>query len=161
MDARLVGAFLRVRRRNMTQTQMTPIVSTTGLWYGYLHEQSQPGDGQTHQLEISDTGVLGNPSLFADAVGGVALTHRAMVSVDLHALCSHEVAIERALIVQLDKGDSGGLMDRGESNFVAGKGNASYQGLLEAGHIVRAAVKAPGDQVQVQSGYISVMAQPS
>jgi hypothetical protein len=52
-------------------------------------------------------------------------------------------------------------MDRGQANFVAGKGNASYQGLLEAGHIVRAAVRAPGDQVQVQSGYISVMAQPS
>ena len=37
----------------------------------------------------------------------------------VRASCEHEVAIERHLAVQLDKGASGGLMERGTSCFVA------------------------------------------
>jgi hypothetical protein len=91
---------------------------------------------------------------------GVALTHRSLVHIDVHATCDHEVAIERDLAIQLDKGASGGLMDRGQSKFVSGLGNASYQGILEEGHIVRASVSAPGDQIAITDGYVSVIAQP-
>jgi hypothetical protein len=83
-----------------------------------------------------------------------------LVNVDLHASCEHEVAIERHLAVQLDKNVSGGLMERGTSCFVAGCGNASYQGILEAGHVMRAIVSAPGDEVEIKDGYVSVTAQP-
>jgi hypothetical protein len=55
---------------------------------------------------------------------------------------------------------SGGLMERGTSCFVAGLGNAAYQGILEAGHVVRAIVSAPGDEVEIRDGYVSVTAQP-
>jgi len=62
--------------------------------------------------------------------------------------------------VQLDKGASGGLMERGTANFVAGLGNSAYQGILEAGHVVRTIVSAPGDQVEIRDGYVSVTATP-
>lgn len=137
-----------------------PLVSAVGLWYAYFGPQTHPGDGATHQLELQQIGTLGNSSLFTDAPNGMALTHRAIVNVDVHASAEHTVVVERTLMVQLDKGDSGGLMDRGQSIMIAGEGNSAYQGLLEAGHIVRAAVSAPGDQISVTDGYISVQAQP-
>ena len=137
-----------------------PLVSANGIWYAYFTENSYPGDNLAHQLELNAPGTYGNTTLFSDADGGVAMTHRSLVSVDVHAKCKHEVAIERALLVQLDKGASGGLLERGEANFVAGTGNSAYQGILEAGHLVRAAVSAPGDKVEITSGYISVIAQP-
>jgi hypothetical protein len=113
-----------------------------------------------HVLDLSGPESFGNGSLFTDANAGVALTHRALVNVDVHASCEHEVAIERHLAVQLDKGASGGLMERGTSRFVAGLGNAAYQGILEAGHVIRTIASAPGDEVAIKDGYVSVTAQP-
>lgn len=136
----------------------TALVSATGIWYGYFDAQTQPGDGTSHVLEVSGPESFGNTSLFSDAEKGVALTHRAIINVDVHASCEHEVAIERTLGVQLDK--SGTLLDRGGSIFVAGCGNSAYQGILEQGQIVRAFVNAPGDQIAVKDGYMSVSAQP-
>jgi len=140
--------------------QNPPLVSALGITYAYFPIQVHPGDGAIHQLLLTETESLGNDSLFSDAERGLSLTHRAMVSVDVHAKCEHQVAIERHLSVQLDKGVSGGLMERGTTTFIAGLGNAAYQGILEAGHVVRASVSAPGDSVSIQGGYISVIANP-
>jgi len=140
--------------------QNPPLVSALGIAYAYFPVQVQPGDGAVHQLLLTETESLGNDSLFSEAERGISLAHRAMVSVDVHAKCEHQVAIERHLSVQLDKGASGGLMERGTSCFVAGLGNAAYQGILEAGHLVRASVQAPGDEISIQGGYISVVATP-
>jgi len=137
-----------------------PLIGSVGLWYAYLAPQIYSGDGNEYQLDLVNAGSLGNTSLFTEAPNGVALTHRSVVHVDVHGSCEHEVAIERTLEVQLDKGSSGGLMPRGQSIFVAGEGNAFYIGLLEAGHIIRVAVSAPGDQVEITGGYISVSAIP-
>jgi hypothetical protein len=137
-----------------------PLVGSCGIWYGYLTPATYPGDDMVHQVGLEGPGAYGNASLFAQISNGVSMTHRALVSVDVHGKCAHEVAIERDLMVQLDKGASGGLMERGESKFVAGSGNSHYQGILESGHAVRAAVSAPGDCVEILSGYISVVAQP-
>src|SRR5215471_14062058 len=137
-----------------------PLVSAAGIWYGYVIPRAYAGDGQVHQVALENTGTFGNTSLFTDAQDGVAMTHRVLVHVDCHATCNHEVAIERSLYIQLDKGASGGLMPRGESKFVAGSGNSHYQGILEAGHVVRTAVSAPGDEVELLDGYVSVSAQP-
>jgi hypothetical protein len=82
------------------------------------------------------------------------LTHRALVNVDVHANCEHEVAIERTLGVQIDK--VGAILERGQSVFVAGCGNGAYQGILEKGHVAR----APGDKISIRDGYVSVTAQP-
>jgi hypothetical protein len=143
-------------------TQQNPVlVSAAGLWYAYFTpQQSHPGDGDIRPLELQQIGTLGNASLFTAADHGMALTHRCVINVDVHASCEHTVLVERTLMVQVDKGDAGGLMPRGQSIFVAGEGNSAYQGLLEEGHIVRAAVSAPGDQINVTDGYISVQAQP-
>jgi hypothetical protein len=138
----------------------TPIVSASGMWCGYFAPQTRPGDALYHQIDITDPQNYGNPSLFSPVERGVALTHRAFVTVDVHASCAHEIAVERTLAVELDKGASGGLMERGQSIFVFGEGNTAYQGLLESGHIVRSAVMAPGDQVDIKGGYISVVASP-
>ena len=73
-----------------------------------------------HQLDINQPGSFGNASLFVAADKSVALTHHSLVTVDVHINCEHEVAIERDLAVQLDKGDSGGLMDGGQSKFISG-----------------------------------------
>src|SRR5215472_5575561 len=135
-------------------------ISTSGIWCAYFPAQTQPGDNTSHQLDIIEPQGFGNETLFTPADKGVALTHRSLVQVNVHAVCRHEIMIERDLLVQLDKGASGGLMDRGESKFVAGLGNSAYQGILEEGHIVRAAVNAPGDQVEILGGYVSVIADP-
>lgn len=135
-----------------------PLVSTSGIWYGYFEPQTHPGDGDIHRLELSAPEKFGNETLFSDAPSGIALTHRSVVNVDVHASCDHEVAIERSLAIQIDK--AGALLDRGQSIFVAGEGNSAYQGILEAGHIVRPTVSAPGDHVAIKDGYISVLAQP-
>jgi|SRR5215471_5810988 len=137
-----------------------PLVSAAGIWYAYFTPATYAGDNLVHQAALQDSGAYGNTTLFAEATDGVAMTHRVLVHVDVHAECSHEVAIERDLMVQLDKGASGGVMERGNAKFVAGAGNSSYQGILEAGHSVRAAVSAPGDKVEILSGYISVVGQP-
>jgi hypothetical protein len=137
-----------------------PLVSAGAIWFAYLPTQTHPGDNASHVLDLSGPEAFGNGSLFANETAGVALTHRALVNVDVHASCEHEVAIERHLAVQLDKGASGGLMERGTSCFVAGEGNAAYQGILEQGHVVRTIVSAPGDEIAVTGGYVSVTAQP-
>jgi len=138
----------------------TPLVSAAGIWYAYFGAQTHPGDNVSHLLDLIGPEALGNDTLFSAVDSGVSLTHRALVNVDVHADCEHEVAIERTLGVQLDKGESGGLMERGNSIFVAGCGNAAYQGILEQGHIVRTFVSSPGDSVAITDGYISVVAQP-
>ena len=138
----------------------TPIVSAAGMWCGYLSAQTKPGDNAYHQLDITDPQVYGNPTLFNSVDKGVSLTHRSLIRAEVHASCAHEVAVERTLAVELDKGAGGGLMERGQSIFIFGEGNASYQGILEAGHIVRSSVSAPGDQIDVKEGYISVIANP-
>ena len=135
-----------------------PLVSTTGIWFAYFCAQSKPGDDQLHVLDLSGPEAYGNDSLFTEVNAGVALTHRAVINVDVHADCEHEVAIERTLGVQIDK--AGAMMERAQSIFIAGRGNAAYQGILEQGHVVRAFVSAPGDQVKVSGGYLSVSAQP-
>jgi len=86
------------------------------------------------------------------------LTHRAVVNVDVHANCKHEVAIERTLGVSVDK--AGTILERGQSIFVAGRGNSAYQGILEGGHILKAFVSSPGDSIAIEDGYISVSATP-
>ncbi len=139
-------------------TQSAPLVSASGIWYAYLPAQTKAGDGASHVLDLTGPQSYGNDSLFAEALSGVALTHRALINVDVHAGCLHEVAIERTLGVQIDK--AGALLDRGQSIFVAGCGNAAYQGILDQGQIVRAFVSAPGDQVAITEGYISLSAQP-
>lgn len=138
----------------------TPVVSASGLWCAYFAPQVHAGDDVPHQVDITDPQSYGNPTLFSAVEKGVSLTHRSIVTVDVHAECAHEIAVERMLAVQLDKGASGGLMDRGQSNFVFGEGNAAYQGILEAGHIVRSIVQAPGDEIDIKDGYISVVANP-
>jgi len=142
-----------------------PLVSATGIWYAYFPAQTQAGDNQSHVLNLSSPESFGNVSLFAEALSGVSLTHRAVVNVDCHASCEHEVAIERTLGVQIDKDpmgyiEAGAILERGQSIFVAGSGNAAYQGILDEGQIIRTFVQAPGDQIAVKDGYISVMAQP-
>jgi hypothetical protein len=141
-------------------SSQAPLVSASAIWFAYFPAQAHAGDGESHQLLLNEPGVLGNESLFVDANSGVALNHRALINVDVHASCEHEVAIERHLAVQLDKNVSGGLMERGTANFVAGLGNAAYQGILEAGHVVRVIVSAPGDEVEIRDGYVSVTATP-
>ena len=138
----------------------TPIVSASGLWCGYFAAQVHPGDGDYRPLDVTNTQTYGNPTLFTSVEKGVALTHRSFVAVDCHATCDHDVAVERTLAVEIDKGDSGGVTERGQSKFVFGDGNAYYQGILEAGHIVRSSVSAPGDEIYVQEGYVSVIANP-
>lgn len=136
-----------------------PLVSATGIWYAYFPVQTQPGDNNPHILTTEGAEALGNGSLFTDAPdSGVALTHRATINIDVHAECEHEVAIERLLGVQIDK--AGTVINRGQAIFITGYGNASYQGILEAGHVVRTFVSAPGDVVVVKGGYVSVTAQP-
>jgi hypothetical protein len=135
-----------------------PLVSAAAIWYAYLPTQTHQGDVASRVVDVSGPESFGNASLFIDAPNGVALNHRALVNVDIHASCEHEVAIERTLAVQLDK--SGAVLERGRSIFVAGCGNAAYQGILEARHIVRTVVNAPGDEVAIRDGYVSVTAQP-
>jgi hypothetical protein len=134
----------------------TPLVSATGIWYGYFPEQTQLGDNQSHVLDIANPESFGNDTLFAAAQSGVSVTHRAVVNVDVHASCKHDVAIERTLGVHVDK--AGAILERGQSIFVAGCGNAAYQGILDQGHVVRAFVSAPGDSVNVLDGYVSITA---
>lgn len=136
----------------------SPLVSASGIWYAYFPEQTQPGDSAPHPVELTGPEAFGNDSLFENVDSGVALTHRAVVNVDLHAECKHEIVVERTLAVQFDK--AGTLAERGQSFFVSGKGNSAYQGILEAGNALRAVVSAPGDSVEILSGYISVHAQP-
>jgi hypothetical protein len=136
----------------------TPLVSADGIWYGYFSAQDQPGDNASHLLSITNPEAFGNSSLFTDVDSGVSFNHRVIVNVDVHADCEHDVAIERTLGVQVDK--LGALLERGQSIFVAGRGNAAYQGILESGHVVRTFVSAPGDSVSVTDGYISVSARP-
>jgi hypothetical protein len=147
----------QIRKKNNMSFQ-TPLVSAAGIWYAYFEAQTKPGDNASHVLNLSGPESFGNASLFSDAVDGVALTHRSLINVDVHASCEHEVAIERKLGIQLDK--AGTLLERGQSIFIAGEGNAAYQGILESGQIVRTFVSAPGDQVAVKDGYVSVTAQP-
>jgi len=64
----------------------------------------------------------------------------------------------RTLGVQIDK--VGAILERGQSIFVAGCGNAAYQGILEEGHVVRTIVSAPGDKISITDGYVSVTAYP-
>ena len=135
-----------------------PLVSAVGIWYAYFPVQTQPGDGARHLEDISGVESFGNVSLFSEAPSGVSLAHRAVVNVDVHASCEHEVAIERTLGVHVDK--AGAILERGQSIFVTGEGNSAYQGILEEGHIVKTFVSAPGDNVSVTGGYISVMATP-
>lgn len=136
----------------------SPLVSALGIWYAYFPEQTLAGDGQSHVLQTQSAESYGNSSLFSEAQNGVALTHRALINVDVHASCEHEVAIERTLGVQVDK--AGTILERGAAIFVAGEGNAAYQGILDPGQIVRSFARAPGDSVMVKEGYISVVAQP-
>jgi hypothetical protein len=136
----------------------SPLVSATGIWYGYFPEQTQPGDNQSHVLDIANPEAFGNDTLFAAAQSGVSVTHRAVVNVDVHASCKHDVAIERTLGVHVDK--SGTILERGQSIFVAGCGNAAYQGILETGQIIKAFASAPGDAIAIDAGYISVSATP-
>jgi len=135
-----------------------PLVSASGIWYAYFGAQTLVGDGASHFLDLSGPESFGNVSLFSEAPNGVALTHRAVVNVDVHASCEHEVAIERTLGVCVDK--AGAILERGQSIFVAGCGNSAYQGILDAGHIVKTFVSAPGDKVAVTDGYVSVLATP-
>jgi hypothetical protein len=135
-----------------------PLVSTAGIWYAYFGVQSQPGDNASHVLDLTGPEAFGNDTLFSAATGGVALTHRSVVNVDVHASCEHEVAIERTLGVQIDK--AGTLLERGQSIFVTGMGNSAYQGILDTGHTIRTFVSAPGDKVSILDGYISVNAVP-
>ena len=135
-----------------------PLIGTAGIFYAYFPAQTLPGDGASHVLDITGPSGDANASLFSEAPSGVSLTHRALVNVDVHATCDHEVAIERTLGVQIDK--AGAILERRQSIFVAGEGNAAYQGILDAGHIVRTFVSAPGDSVAVKDGYVSVTAQP-
>ena len=136
----------------------TPLVSTSGIWYAYFQAQTKAGDGQSHTLDCSGPEAYGNDTLFSDVESGVALTHRATVNVDVHASCKHNVAIERTLGVHVDK--LGAILERGQSIFVAGQGNAAYQGILDSGHVVKAFVSSPGDEVAILDGYISVTATP-
>jgi len=136
----------------------SPLVSATGIWYAYFPVQEQAGDGASHVLDISGAESFGNASLFSEAPSGMSLAHRAVVNVDVHAECEHEVAIERTLGVHVDK--AGTILERGQSIFVTGEGNSAYQGILDAGHIVKTFVSAPGDKVLITGGYISVMATP-
>jgi hypothetical protein len=135
-----------------------PLVSATGIWYAYFEPKNYPGDNQSHVIDLSGPQTFGNETLFSLQTAGVALTHRSVVNVDVHASCDHEVAIERTLGVRIDK--SGTILERGQSIFVAGRGNAAYQGILEEGQVIGAFVSAPGDNVKVNDGYISISAQP-
>jgi len=136
----------------------SPLVSATGIWYAYFPAQTQPGDNASHSLTLADSGAYGNETLFNTVQSGVTLTHRAVVNVDVHASCKHEVAIERTLGVSVDK--AGTVLERGQSIFVAGCGNSAYQGILESGHTVGAFVQAPGDAIAIEDGYLSVSATP-
>ena len=136
----------------------TPFVSASGIWYAYFAPQEHPGDNNPHVLGLDDVETFGNATLFSDVEDGVAMTHRTIINVDTHVSAEHEVLIERTLEVQLDK--AGTKLPRGQSILVAGVGNAAYQGILEEGQIVRAAVVAPGDKISVLDGYISVSATP-
>lgn len=136
----------------------TPLVSATGIWYAYFESKNYPGDNQSHTVDLKEPQAFGNETLFTDQASGVAITHRAVVNVDVHGSCDHEVAIERKLGVRLDK--AGTILERGESIFIAGCGNSAYQGILEEGQVIGAFVSAPGDSVQINDGYISVAAQP-
>jgi len=136
----------------------SPLVSATGIWYAYFPVQTQTGDGASHILDVTGAESFGNVSLFSDVVGGMSLAHRAVVNVDVHAECEHEIAIERTLGVHIDK--AGAILERGQSIFVTGEGNSAYQGILDEGHMVKSFVSAPGDQVSITGGYISVMATP-
>jgi hypothetical protein len=142
------------------QSEMIPLVGSACLACGYLTRQDYPGDGQAHQVALESLAIYGNGSLATPVDNGFNLTHRAIVTVDVHAGCSFEVAVERTLGVQLDKGASGGLMPRGQSLFVHGEGNSFYQGILEAGQAIRVIVQAPGDKVEILGGYFSVIATP-
>jgi|SRR5215469_1798142 len=135
-----------------------PLVSASGIWYGYFSVQQQAGDNASHVLDIVNPEAFGNSSLFTDVESGVSFNHRVVVNVDVHASCEHEVAIERTLGVHVDK--AGAILERGQSIFVAGCGNSAYQGILDAGHIVKTFVSAPGDKVAVTDGYVSVSATP-
>jgi hypothetical protein len=135
-----------------------PLVSATGIWYAYFTPKTYPGDSQSHVVDLNGPETFGNETLFVEQTAGVALTHRAVVNVDLHGSCDHEVAIERTLGVRIDK--SGTILERGQSIFIAGCGNAAYQGILEEGQVIGAFVSAPGDDVDINDGYISVSAQP-
>jgi hypothetical protein len=135
-----------------------PLVSATGIWYAYFEPKDYPGDGESHTVDLSGPEKFGNETLFSEQVSGVALTHRAVVNVDVHALCDHEVAIERVIGVRVDK--AGTILERGQAMFVVGCGNAAYQGILEEGQVIGAFVAAPGDSVKLNEGYISVAAQP-
>jgi hypothetical protein len=135
-----------------------PLVSAIGIWYAYLEQTNYPGNGESYVAELSEGEKYGNESLFDDQVSGVSLTHRSVVNVDVHASCAHEVAIERTLGVRLDK--QGAILERGQSIFVAGCGNAAYQGILDEGTVIGTFVSAPGDSVNIKDGYISVTAQP-
>jgi hypothetical protein len=136
----------------------TPLVSAVGIWYSYFTAAEYPGDNASHTLELSSPEAFGNETLFSETDFGVALTHRSVVNVDVHARCEHDVAIERTLGVRIDK--AGTILERGQSIFVAGEGNSAYQGILEEGQQIGAFVSAPGDAVKIQEGYISVAAQP-
>jgi hypothetical protein len=136
----------------------TPLVSATGIWYAYFEPKNYPGDGESHAIDLSGPQTFGNGTLFTEQASGVSLTHRAVVNVDVHAECDHEVAIERVIGVRVDK--AGTILKRGQSMFVVGCGNSAYQGILEEGQVIGAFVTAPGDSVQINDGYISVAAQP-
>ena len=136
----------------------SPLVSATGIFYGYFDPQVQPGDTASHILNISGPEAFGNDTLFTNVDNGVALTHRATVNVDVHASCEHTILVERTLGVSVNK--SGTILERGQSIFVAGEGNAAYQGILETGHEIRAFVSAPGDSIAIKNGYFSITATP-
>lgn len=140
-------------------TQSGPLISTTGIWYAYFPAQIQPGDNVSHPLTIEGADAYGNASLFDQTLtDGVGFTHRATINVDVHAECEHEVAIERTLGVHNE--NAGVVRERGQSIFAVGQGNAAYQGIIGAGETIKAFVSAPGDQVSILNGYISVSATP-
>jgi hypothetical protein len=145
------------RDENIMSTQ-APLVSATGIWYAYFEPKEYPGDNSSHTVDLNGPQAFGNETLFSGQTSGVALTHRSVVNVDVHASCDHEVAIERYLGVRVDK--AGTILERGKSTFVTGHGNSAYQGILEQGQVIGAFVSAPGDAVKVNDGYISVAAQP-
>lgn len=79
----------------------SPLVSASGIWCAYLTPHAYAGDNAAHQVLVHDPASYGNETLFENIENGVSMTHRALVNVDVHASCSHEVAIERDLMVQL------------------------------------------------------------
>lgn len=141
-----------------------PAAPGSCFWYANLAAADLTGTGEWATLATGPSDAYGNTDLFTPADGGFAVVGNAVVAIDLWCEFGAPPASGSQIGIQMDK--AGTLLTRGQAQLLPGVqsiGRTFYQGLLQDGHIVRAAALiATGDASAIlASSYVTAHIMPS